>query len=46
MLFRSQQQERHQQQRQQEQQHSRRESGEDFLHQLRLGLIPVDGEII
>ena len=41
-----QQQERHQQQRQQEQQHSRRESGEDFLHQLRLGLIPVDGEII
>ena len=40
------QQQRHQQQHQQEQKHSRRESGEDFLHQLRLGLIPVDGEII
>lgn len=40
------QQQRHQQQRQQEQKHSRRESGEDFLHQLRLGLIPVDGEMI
>lgn len=40
------QQQRHQQQHQQEQKHSRRESGEDFLHQLRLGLIPVDGEMI
>ena len=40
------QQQRHHQQHQQEQKHSRRESGEDFLHQLRLGLIPVDGEII
>lgn len=44
-LYEQQQQSRQQHQ-QQEQRHSRKESGEDFLHQLRLGLIPMDGEII
>lgn len=35
----------HEQQQQQQQEHRReRQSGEDFLHQLRLGLIPGDGE--
>lgn len=35
----------HEQQQQQQQEHRReRQSGEDFLHQLRLGLVPGDGE--
>lgn len=45
-LYEQQQQQSRQQHQQQEQRHSRKESGEDFLHQLRLGLIPMDGEII
>ena len=42
--FYDQQQGHERQQNQQQQHHQERQSGEDFLHQLRLGLIPEDGE--